>query len=321
MNINKIYLISKKTLEKLKTIYSYLDITRLYFIPMKIFQKLKWIIFFIFAISLLAAYIVIFKYEVDISNYYSIWSILPPLFMVYLMWKDKYGFINLSIKSIYMISNLAFLSLNFALVIYLASNYLFSTIYPPVSFVESFYLCKSIICIFLSLKITIHIISIIYYYIKEPKVLWDKLFNTALCIIVLIFFYKVIFIIGGALTIIYNDIEFFSIKCEFKFKDASKVESECIIKNKDKSLNHHFNKDYPTVVKAKGKYLYTEDGREIFDACSGAVVASIGYGNQDVLDAMHTKNMSGTHYLASSYWKDIDVLELQKFLVDTTSGK
>ena len=110
-------------------------------------------------------------------------------------------------------------------------------------------------------------------------------------------------------------------KLEIKLKNYSKYQSELKVKSldkpayparpedlsslasqgDDKSLNHHFYKDYPKIVKAKGKYLYTDKGRGIFDACSGAAVASIGYGNQDVIDAMHKKNMSGTHYLASSF--------------------
>ena len=67
------------------------------------------------------------------------------------------------------------------------------------------------------------------------------------------------------------------------------------------SLNHHFNKNYPVIVKGEGIHLTAEDGREIFDASSGAAVASIGYGNQKVIEAMHNKNISGTHYLASSF--------------------
>ena len=168
--------IKYKVKNKFKTISSYLDISKLYFIPIEIFKKSSLIIFFILAISLFAAFIIILKCKVDLSNYYSIWSILPPLFMVYLMWKNKYNFIKLSIRSVYMISNLGLLSFILSLVIYFASNYLFYAIYP-ISYQESFKLSRSIIGFFLSLKITIFIIEKFCSFWKEPKKLCEELFK------------------------------------------------------------------------------------------------------------------------------------------------
>ena len=82
-------------------------------------------------------------------------------------------------------------------------------------------------------------------------------------------------------------------------KKYSKIQYELNLT--DKSLNHLFNKDYPLIVKGIGKYLITEDKREIFDACSGSAVASIGYGNQEVIEAIYLKYKNGTHYLATAF--------------------
>uniref|UniRef100_UPI0030DE635F NADH dehydrogenase subunit 3 n=1 Tax=Dematophora necatrix TaxID=2751867 RepID=UPI0030DE635F len=87
------------------------------------------------------------------------------------------------------------------------------------------------------------------------------------------------------------------------------------------SLNHHLKKYYLKIVNAKGHYLYTEDGREIFDAASGAAVACIGYGNEKVIEAICDKYKQGVHYLSTSYWKDEDVLKLNDFLLKSTEYK
>ena len=63
------------------------------------------------------------KYEVYLSVYYSTRSIVPSLCMVYLICKDRDYLIELSIKSMYMISNLVLLSLILALVIYIVANF------------------------------------------------------------------------------------------------------------------------------------------------------------------------------------------------------
>ena len=66
------------------------------------------------------------------------------------------------------------------------------------------------------------------------------------------------------------------------------------------SLNHEFNRDYTLIAGGKGTSLFSKDGREIFDACSGSGVTSVGYGNPYVIEAMHSELKSGAHYLASS---------------------
>ena len=37
---------------------------------------------------------------------------------------------------------------------------------------------------------------------------------------------------------------------------------------------------------SKGAYLYTKDGRKVLDAAGGAIVSNIGYGREEVADAI-----------------------------------
>ena len=346
MDIRKLYLIPLNIFEKyasiiystlgkmkLLTIFSYLDIRKLYFIPLNIFEKYAFIIYSTLAISLLAALIFLLKRGDNLSNYYSLLSWIPILFMVSLiMLKRPEESIKYSVKSTYMLTNIIFISVILCLVIYLTINYLFFFYFNyELSFDKCFNLSRTILKVLLLFKIVISTMVCIYKDRKKPDDLRAKLIEIFSCLMVLAFFYQVIFVIFSALYLVFDDIELIKLSLEIKHENDSKVKSELIIKDKDKSeliikdkdksLNHHFNKNYPIIVEGKGVHLLTEDGRKIFDACSGAVVASIGYGHQEVLDAMHKKNMSGVHYLASSYWKDTDVLKLQKYLVDTTYGK
>lgn len=232
------------------------------------------------------------KPEVDLSVYYSTGFILSTLCMVYLTYKDRDSLIELSINSMYMISNLAILSLILGSVIYIVANFL--SFYTP-SFSESFILSRNIFGVLLTLNLTVYMIKKVHLLRKKPKELCEASFSILSCLIVLAFFYKVIFVIFGAVFLILGDVDFTKIKYESKHKRDTNVQIE------DKSLNHHFKKYYPIIGKAKGNYLFTDDGRVVFDACSGAVVASIGYGNQEVIDAIYEKYKSGTHYLASSF--------------------
>jgi adenosylmethionine-8-amino-7-oxononanoate aminotransferase len=44
--------------------------------------------------------------------------------------------------------------------------------------------------------------------------------------------------------------------------------------------------DYPMIERGKGVYLYDKEGKKYLDACSGAVTANIGHGNEEVVQAM-----------------------------------
>ena len=308
---------NKKGKINLTAIFYFFDISRLYLIKKESFQKYSLIIFFIIAVLFGGSlYQILFISEIDLSVYYSTWSIIPSLCMVYLICRNRDCLIKFSIKSVYMIINLALLSLILGLVLYIVANYLFFDFYT-LSFNESFDLSKKIIGGFLTLKITYYFINKIYHLKNKPNKLCEEFLRLILFLMVLAFFYQVVFVIFGAVFLVINAIDLDKIQWEIKNKNNS-VQSELKIENK--SLNHHFNKYYPIIIKGEGLYLTTEYGSKIFDACSGAAVSNIGYGNPYVIDSIHEKYKSGTHYLASSFWKDKDVSKLQEFLVNSTHG-
>lgn len=80
-------------------------------------------------------------------------------------------------------------------------------------------------------------------------------------------------------------------------------------------------KVYPQILSGKGNYLTTKDGREVFDACSGAAVSCLGYANQRVIGAINKQLESGTPYLASSFWANDVVEDLSKELIQGTNDK
>lgn len=300
--------INNKEKVNLNTLFSYLDISKLYLIKVAWIKKYSFIIFSILAILFCASlYIVVFKDEVNLFVYYSTWSIIPGLCMVYLMYKDRNYCIKLSVNSMHLISNLALLSLILASVIYIVANLLISDLYL-LSFSESFDLSRKIFGIWLILKITVSTIEKVYSLRNECNKFYEALFSILLSLMVLAFFYQVIFVIFGAVFLVFEDIKLIKFKCELKYKNNSEVKHELIIVDKsldhqlkkdsnskselitkDKSLNHHFKKDYPTVVKAKGHYLFTKDGNKVFDAASGAGVASLGYSNLEIIAAIAQK--------------------------------
>lgn len=58
---------------------------------------------------------------------------------------------------------------------------------------------------------------------------------------------------------------------------------------------------YPRVVRAEGVWIETDDGRRILDGSSGALVASIGHGVREVIEAQHAQAeqvsyVHGTHF-------------------------
>ncbi|NSL52419.1 aspartate aminotransferase family protein [Calidifontibacillus erzurumensis] len=47
------------------------------------------------------------------------------------------------------------------------------------------------------------------------------------------------------------------------------------------------NEQYPTVTHGDGIYLFDKTGKKYMDGCSGAVTASIGHANKEIIEAMH----------------------------------
>lgn len=54
----------------------------------------------------------------------------------------------------------------------------------------------------------------------------------------------------------------------------------------DHVFHRDFTHEYPIITHGKGIYLYDKDGKRYIDACSGAVAANLGHGNQAIADAM-----------------------------------
>lgn len=89
------------------------------------------------------------------------------------------------------------------------------------------------------------------------------------------------------------------------------------------SFQRHLHKQYPVIKGGKGNFLFTNENpsRQIFDACSGAAVSCLGYGNERVIKAMSNELNKGTPYLASSFWASEINENLCKELIRGTDHK
>lgn len=85
-------------------------------------------------------------------------------------------------------------------------------------------------------------------------------------------------------------------------------------------LDRHLRREFPGVVSGKGNYLFTKDGRAVFDASAGAAVSCLGHGNERVLNAIRDQLTSGIPYLATTFWGSDIVEELCKELISGTDG-
>ncbi|KAK3991378.1 putative aminotransferase [Cladorrhinum sp. PSN332] len=71
--------------------------------------------------------------------------------------------------------------------------------------------------------------------------------------------------------------------------------------------------------RGEGNHLVLEDGRKIFDASGGPAVASIGWGNKRVIEAVY-KQMLEMPYCATIFYTTKVQEELCRLLVDSTHG-
>ncbi|KAJ5737937.1 hypothetical protein N7493_001092 [Penicillium malachiteum] len=74
------------------------------------------------------------------------------------------------------------------------------------------------------------------------------------------------------------------------------------------------------IVKARGNYLVTDTGLEIFDATCGAAVSCLGHNDQRVHEAIQ-EQLQKVSYCYSLYFTNSSMENLCKFLVDSTGGK
>jgi len=86
-------------------------------------------------------------------------------------------------------------------------------------------------------------------------------------------------------------------------------------------LDRQLHKEYPVVIGGSVNYLYTGDGRQVFDACGGAAVSCLGHGNERVIEAVCAQMKTGVPYLASMMWGNKVVDDLCQELISGTRGK
>lgn len=82
----------------------------------------------------------------------------------------------------------------------------------------------------------------------------------------------------------------------------------------------HADTVFPNVLRAKGNYLFLQDGRTVFDASGGAAVVCIGHGNQRVHDAL-IRQIQDVSYIASIFFTSDAGEALGRELVAGTSGR
>lgn len=108
-----------------------------------------------------------------------------------------------SISSLYMIINLSLLSLFLAIVIYLV---VYLADFGTLSFAKSFSISRSTWGSILTINIIVYIIQRIYYDLDKPEGLYKLLFSMLLFLMVLHFFYPLTFVIFGAVSHVFEDI-------------------------------------------------------------------------------------------------------------------
>lgn len=84
-------------------------------------------------------------------------------------------------------------------------------------------------------------------------------------------------------------------------------------------LKPDLNKDYNQIKYGKGVYLYSIDGKEFLDGCSGAIVANIGHGVEEIAKAAfeQTKKVS---FIYRTQFTSESAEELAKRLVNKAPG-
>lgn len=77
---------------------------------------------------------------------------------------------------------------------------------------------------------------------------------------------------------------------------------------------------HPLLVKAKGHYLYLDNGQRILDGCGGAAVACIGHGRKDVVKAMSAQAEQFA-YVSWAHFENEPTQKLSDWLISSTGGR
>lgn len=84
-------------------------------------------------------------------------------------------------------------------------------------------------------------------------------------------------------------------------------------------LKNDFNKDYQTVARGKGVWLWDTDGRDYIDGSSGAMTANIGHGVEEVAEAM-AKQAKTVAFAFTGQFTNAPAEELARRLTALTPG-
>lgn len=90
-------------------------------------------------------------------------------------------------------------------------------------------------------------------------------------------------------------------------------------KPKSAVFHRHLDTDFLYLDKGEGNYLFTSDGRKIFDGSGGAAVSSIGWGQRRVAEAIYKQALAAP-YSATIFYTTQVAEDLCRFLVDSTNG-
>ena len=88
---------------------------------------------------------------------------------------------------------------------------------------------------------------------------------------------------------------------------------------KDHVLSFYLNRETPSIVKAKGIYLYDDQDNRIIDASGGAIVCSIGHGVKEVTDAV-AKQMEKVAFVFRRAFSTPALEEAAAKICETTNG-
>ena len=77
----------------------------------------------------------------------------------------------------------------------------------------------------------------------------------------------------------------------------------------DHILYRDFSREYPTIVKGRGVYLYASEGNRYLDATGGPTLINIGHGVQEVADALH-KQASEIAFVHGSTFRSQALMDL-----------
>lgn len=84
-------------------------------------------------------------------------------------------------------------------------------------------------------------------------------------------------------------------------------------------LHRALDKSYPCAVRGQGCYLYTEEGRQVLDGCSGAAVSCLGHGHKEVVEAIKTQ-ADALCFAHTSFFTSNPAEELATNLIESSDG-